>query len=188
MSDVPKLRDGGHAHPQELYPLGMIPADVVTALCGDIVYLAGTGRSDMTGNDFGDAFANAIGGEHFGSPVGIADVGLGEHAWSAKTVKINNPLDAKNVRLISGRNSPDYSFGVQDPHKDVQKTGDMVLKIWNERINIALGRFRILRTIVLLRNSSLTNFALFEEDIHQVSPADYTWKTNEHGNLWPNID
>lgn len=31
-----------------------------------------------------------------------------------------------SVKLISGRCSPDYSYGITDPHKDVQKTGEAV--------------------------------------------------------------
>ena len=57
------------------------------------------------------------------SPVGIADVVLGKMAWSMKTVKNASPFRCKNIRLISGRCSPDYSYGITDPHKDIQETG-----------------------------------------------------------------
>jgi len=40
------------------------------------------------------------------------------------------------IWLISGRSSPDYSYGISDPHENVQKTGRAVLEIWNERVNI----------------------------------------------------
>lgn len=38
-----------------------------------------------------------------------------------KTVKSTNPLNSQAVRLISGRCSPDYSYGIEDPHDDIQK-------------------------------------------------------------------
>ena len=89
------------------------------------------GRKDITGEDWGDIFSKAIDGKHLNSPLGIADVVKGKTAWSMKTVKTAHPLTAKKVRLISGRCSPDYSYGIEDPHADIQKTGETVLAIWN---------------------------------------------------------
>lgn len=183
MNNPPKLRDSKKLLVHELYPLNSIPDDIIVAICSHIVYLASVGRTDLTGNDFGDALADAVKGEHYASPVGIADVGLAKQAWSAKTVKCSNVLHCKTVRLISGRNSPDYSYGIKDPHMDVQKTGDAVLQIWNERVNIAYSQFNAVRTIVLVRNDTLTQFALFEEDTRQVRPSDYRWEVNRNGNF-----
>lgn len=73
------------------------------------------GRKDISGNDFGDAFADSIGGSHLESPVGIADVVLDKNCWSVKTVKIKDPFNCSTVRLISGRCSPDYSYGHNRP-------------------------------------------------------------------------
>lgn len=67
------------------------------------VYLLYMGRNDIGGDDWGDAFANAIGGVHLDSPVGIADVVLGKMAWSMKTVKNSNPFKVENVRPSSRR-------------------------------------------------------------------------------------
>ncbi len=38
----------------------------------------------MTGDDWGNIFANAIEGEHLSSPLGIADVVKDKTAWSMK--------------------------------------------------------------------------------------------------------
>lgn len=183
MSNHPRLRDLKKLSFQELYPLNEIPNDIIVKICSHIVYLVGVGRTDLSGDDFGDAFADAVNGTHYASPVGIADVGVEHIAWSAKTVKNKNPFDATAVRLISGRNSPDYSYGIEDPHADVQRTGDAVLGIWNERINIAFSKFKSLRTIILVRNNDLTQFTLFEEDTRQVRIADYRWEVNKNGNF-----
>ena len=178
----PRLRDAVQAH--ELYPLGQIPEEYVRRLGAYIVYLLAIGREDMTGDDFGDAWAWAIGGVHLRSPLGIADVVYdNRQAWSMKTVKKTNPLRASTVALISGRCSPDYSYGITDPHEDVQATGTAVLGIWNERVNIARDHYNPVRTVVLVRSEDLTTFALFEEDAVRYPTNEYTWQENRRGNL-----
>lgn len=132
----PRLRDINRLKTSEPYPLNEIPDDLIIKIASYIAYLIYVGRKDISGDDWGDAFADAIEGTHLSSPVGIADVIKGKMAWSMKTVKNPNPLTAKSVRLISGRCSPDYSYGITDPHLDIQMTGRAVLGIWNERINL----------------------------------------------------
>ena len=141
------------------------------------------GRTDITGADWGDAFAQAIKGLYLDSPVGIADVVLNKNCWSMKTVKNSDPFSAKNIRLISGRCSPDYSYGITDPHKDVQKTGEAVLGIWNERVNIANDRYSQLRTSILIRSNDLLSYSLFEEETLRYRTTDYRWDVNKNGNL-----
>lgn len=131
----PKLRDAARLTSHDLYPLNVFPEEIVRKIGGYLVYLIYIGRKDISGDDWGDAFANATGGTHLESPIGIADVVLDKNCWSMKTVKAGRPLTVKTVRLISGRCSPDYSYGITDPHEDVQRTGEAVLGIWNERVN-----------------------------------------------------
>ena len=100
-----------------------------------------------------------------------------------KTVKMSNPLNTKKVRLISGRCSPDYSYGITDPHEDIQKTGRAVLGIWNERINLALDNYNPVRTLVLGRSEDCLSFCLFEEDTHRFASNEFIWETNRNGNL-----
>lgn len=116
----PRLRDSKYLE-SSIYPIDNIQDDIIIKIAGSIIYLIYTGRNDMTGDDWGNIFANAIEGEHLSSPLGIADVVKDKTAWSMKTVKNANPLIATNVRLISGRCSPDYSYGITDPHADIQK-------------------------------------------------------------------
>ena len=179
----PRLRDSHRLITREPYPINEIPEDIINRIAGSIVYLIYTGRKDMSGDDFGDAFAKAVGGSHLSSPVGIADVVLDKMAWSMKTVKSDSPFNAQRVRLISGRCSPDYSYGISDPHENLDKTGRAVLSIWNERVNIAQDYYNPVRTAVLIRSKSLDSFVMFEEENHRYIANNYRWEANKNGNL-----
>lgn len=179
----PRLRDSKNLTSHELYPLNVFPDNLVMKVGGYLVYLIYAGRKDISGSDWGDAFADAIGGVHLDSPVGIADVVHGKNCWSMKTVKATNPHASRNVRLISGRCSPDYSYGITDPHEDVQKTGEAVLGIWNERVNIATDHYSQVRTSVLVRSNELDSYCLFEEVTERYRTTDYHWEVNRNGNL-----
>lgn len=179
----PRLRDGKKLQTSEPYPMNEIPDDLIVKIGGYLVHLLYIGRKDISGADWGDAFSNVIGGKHLDSPVGIADVVLGKMAWSMKTVKNPNPFNSRTVRLISGRCSPDYSYGITDPHIDIQETGRAVLGIWNERINLAQDEYNPVRTSVLVRSNDLLSYVLFEEDNHRFRTSDYVWEVNPNGNL-----
>lgn len=134
----PRLRDSKRLLTLEPYPINEIPQEIIKKVGKRLVYMLCVGRKDLTGDDWGNVFADAIGGTHLQSPIGIADVTFEKMAWSMKTVKTANPhRDEAAIRLISGRCSPDYSYGITDPHDDIQKIGRAVLNIWNERVNIA---------------------------------------------------
>ena len=180
---TPRLRDSRRALTHELYPLGQIPDSIVKRLGAYIVYLLAAGRDDLTGDEFGDAFAYAIDGTHLKSPVGIADVVYDNQAWSCKTVKKANPFTGNVVRLISGRCSPDYSYGIENPHDDLQATGTAVLGIWNERINIARDHYNPVRTVILVRSEDMSSFCIYEEDNYRYATNEYIWKENRQNNL-----
>ncbi len=179
----PKLRDSNKLRTLEPYPINDIPDELILNIGEHLIYLLCIGRSDISGTDWGDAFAEAVKGKHLDSPVGIADVVLGTMAWSMKTVKNNNPSTAKVIRLISGRCSPDYSYGITDPHKNIQETGRAVLGIWNERVNIAQDHYNPVRTSILIRSYDLLSYCLFEEENHRYRTNDYIWEVNTNGNL-----
>lgn len=183
MENRPKLRDSKHLTTQTLYPLNVFPDGLINKVGSYLIYLIYIGRKDVSGNDWGDAFADAISGTHLDSPVGIADVVLDKNCWSVKTVKVKDPFASTSVRLISGRCSPDYSYGITDPHKDIQKTGEAVLNIWNERINIATDHYSRVRTAVLVRSYDLLSYRLFEEETARYRTTDYHWQVNSNGNL-----
>lgn len=179
----PKLRDNKGSKLFELYPIGLIPANIVYEIGKWCTYYFAIGKSDINGEDWGDIFAKAIGGEHMGRPLGLADVVYEGMAWSVKSVKAAKPHTVKSIRVISGRCSPDYSYGITDPHEDVQRTGTAVLSIWNERINVAKDRYEPLRTNVLVRNFNTLEFLLFEHETMRYITSDFVWKVNKNGNL-----
>lgn len=101
-----------------------------------------------------------------------------------KTVKKDNPHNTSlSLRLISGRCSPDYSYNISDPHKDIEATGRAVLNIWNERVNIAQDYYNPLRTSILVRSDDLLTYSLFEEENHRFVASNYRWEENKNGNL-----
>lgn len=183
MELTPKLRDSKNLQHHDLYQLNVFPKELITKIASSFVFYIHVGQKDISGSDWGNTFAEAIGGKHLDSPIGIADVVLGTACWSMKTVKNVNPFKCKNIRLISGRCSPDYSYGITDPHKDIQKTGEAVLGIWNERVNIANDHFSQTRTTILIRSNDLLTYTLFEEDTQRYRTTDYYWVVNKNGNL-----
>lgn len=148
-----------------------------------IIHRFAIGMTDIKGDDFADMFAYSIDGDHLSSPLGVADVVCGDCAWSVKTVKAGTPFDTTQVRLISGRNSPDYSHGIANPRDDIQKTGKAVLTIWNERVNEALKEHNDLRIVVLIRNVIERQFVLFEEEAQRFVPDTFEWSYTQSKNL-----
>ncbi len=179
----PRLRDSRGERLFELYPLGLIPDQYIYEIGKWMTYYYAVGKSDISGEDWGDIFAKSIDGEHLNSPIGLADVIYEGMAWSVKSVKNNNPHSCSSIRVISGRCSPDYSYNITDPHEDITKTGTAVLNIWNERVNIAKDRFEPLRSSILIRNPNTLEFSLFENDLARFNTNDYRWAVNSNGNL-----
>ena len=182
MSQEPRLRSRGRAT-RGPYPLGQIPDTVLVDIGRQIVHRVALGMADIPGDDFGTIFAEATGGVHRASPVGLSDVEWNGTAWSAKTVKAVNPFQAKQVRVISGRNSPDYSFGMEEVRKNLDATGRAVLAIWNARVNQGRDEHEDLRVVVLVRNITTREFVVFEEETQRFAPGDYTWRLNKRNNL-----
>jgi hypothetical protein len=184
MDNKPKLRDSSVRVLREPYPLNNIPDNVIQSIGGHFVYLISIGRSAILGSDWGDALASAVkGATHLDAPLGIVDVATSRMGWSTKTVQVHSTklFSTKKVRLISGRCSPNYSYGINDPFANIQKTGNAVLNIWNERVNIAYEKYTPVRTSVLMRSSDLLSYMLFEEETHRVKTSDYEWKPNKLG-------
>ena len=180
----PKLRDSKRLLTREPYPINEFPNEIIKRICRQFVYLKCVGRNDLAGNDWGDVFAEAIGGKHHNSPLGLTDVTLGNMAWSMKTIKNNNPHTTRAVmRLISGRNATNFSFDIDNPFEDIQATGDAVLRIWNERVSIAYNQYAALRTAVLVRDFDALKFTLFEKETHKFVPSAYYWKLNKDRNF-----
>jgi hypothetical protein len=179
----PKLRTVEKSVPP--FPLNRFPSDFPYKLGKEIVYLlASKGRPSLVGEEWEAIFASCIGADWKPSNVGLDDVVMGNTAWGAKTVKSNNPSKQKKVRLISGRNSPVYSFGETiDTNADPDELGKSVLGIWNERVSAVRQKFQNLRTIVLIKSDDLTEVVVFEFDTIRYDTELFSWKWNKDANL-----
>lgn len=179
----PKLKSVEKYRPK--YPLGHFPKGFALALGREIVYLLATRDiPKIEGEDWEEIFARSIGAEWHPSNVGLDDVQLGQMAWSAKTVKNKNPFTVRNIRLISGRNSPDYSFDVDNVHtEDPNRLGEMILGIWNGRITDVRKKFATTRTVVLIKGDGLQTVSVFEEEALRFITEDYYWEWNDNDNL-----
>lgn len=176
---------GGARRRNEPYPLGQFPNSLLYDIAKQLVHRLAIGHSDITGDDFGTIFANAVQGMHRGKPLGIADVEHNGCAWSVKTVKAKRPFEIPVIRLISGRNSPDYSLGIgiSGPRVNSNNTGRAVLAAWNARVNEAMDQYDDLRIVIMVRNIETREFLLFEEEAQRFTTTEYDWTFNKHGNL-----
>lgn len=185
MTDInrsPRLRTVDKVKPP--YPLNQFPADFGRKLGKEIVYLLATKSTpSLEGPEWEHIFAACVGAEWKPSNVGLDDVVLGVCAWGAKTVKNPHPHRAENIRLISGRNSPAYSFDQQNLDADAQILGNDVLKIWNARVESIRSKFSHLRTVVLIKSDDLTELAVFETETIFYPPENYIWQRNQRDNL-----
>jgi hypothetical protein len=180
---TPKLRTVNKTVPA--FPLNEFPKEFPFLLGRELIYLlASKGKPKLEGSDWENIFANCIGADWSPSNVGLDDVVMGNTAWGAKTVKEKYPSRKKRVRLISGRNSPNYSFGERsDQSVDPVLMGKLVLEIWNERVSSIREKFKNLRTIVLIKSFDLTEVVVFEFDTIRYDYELYNWQWNKDNNL-----
>ena len=180
---LPRLRTVDKSLPP--FPLNQFPKEFPYILGKEIIYLlASKGKPVLEGPEWESIFATCIGADWKPSNVGLDDVILGNTAWGAKTVKARKPSAQKKIRLISGRNSLVYSFGETiDTKVDPNIVGELVLKIWNERVSAIREKFQNLRTVVLVKSDDLTEVVAFEFDTIRYDPELYVWKWNKNGNL-----
>ena len=176
-----RTRNGIKKH--EPYPINEFPPAVIESICKRIVHLRAVGHADMSGDMFSRIFSDSISGMSFGKPVGIADVAWNGCCWSVKTVKQRYPHEVEKVRLISGRNSPVYSSGIDDPFVDIQATGQSVLDVYNNRIDKAAWDHDDKRLVVLIRNMQSNEYTLFERPIVPLVVNNYEWRLNRHRNF-----
>lgn len=167
------------------YKLGAFPADFPVKLGREIVYLLATRNvARLEGNDWEEIFASVVGADWKPSNIGLDDIVKEQTAWGAKTVKNSRPSTAKRVRLISGRNSPVYSYGDSSiTHCDPNELGRKVLEIWNERVAGVRKLYRHVRTVVLIKSDDLQELALFETDTSIYQAKNFVWQWNDNENL-----
>lgn len=179
----PKLRTVDKSLPP--FSLNKFPKDFPFILGKELIYLlASKGKAILEGPEWEAIFATCIGAEWKPSNVGLDDVILGNTAWGAKTIKSSFPSKQKKVRLISGRNSPVYSFGnTIDINADPNLVGQSILEIWNERVSAIREKFQNLRTVVLIKSNNLNEVVVFEFDTIRYDPELFIWEWNKNSNL-----
>lgn len=182
-SKGPRLRTVNKTVPP--YPLNEFPSDFGLKLGRELVYLIATkGHPSLEGEEWEEIFANCIGAEWKPSNVGLDDVALGNCAWGAKTIKYKYPERRENVRLISGRNSPVFSFGEsQVTDRNPKKLATLILDIWNERVSFVRQTYKHLRTVVLIKSYDLLNVVVFEFKTIRYNSELYHWEWNNNKNL-----
>lgn len=182
-SKSPKLRTVNKSI--SAFPINEFPKDFPFLLGKELIYLlASKGKPELEGSEWENIFANCIGAEWKPSNVGLDDVVMGNTAWGAKTVKAKKPSKQKKVRLISGRNSPVYSFGGKiDTSVKPELIGEQVLDIWNERVSAIREKFKHLRTVVLVKSNDLSEVVVFEFETIRYDHELYKWEWNENKNL-----
>jgi hypothetical protein len=180
---APKLRTVNKS--VSAFPLNEFPKEFPFLLGKELIYLlASKGKPELEGSEWENIFANCIGADWKPSNVGLDDVVMGNTAWGAKSVKEKYPSKKKRVRLISGRNSPNYSFGERsDQEADAHLIGKLVLEIWNERVSSIREKYKHLRTIVLIKSNDLTEVVVFEFDTIRYDHELFNWEWNKNNNL-----
>ena len=184
MEKSPKLRTVEKYKPP--YSLNKFPNNFALDLGREVVYLlASRGKkARLEGSDWEEIFARLIGAKWKPSNVGLDDIVLEQTAWGAKTVKNRKPSTVSKIRLISGRNSPVYSFGDKKISKVApNQLGEKILAIWNERVAGIRKLYRHTRTVVLIKSDDLLELATFEFDTIMYPVEQFWWQWNERNNL-----
>lgn len=180
----PKLRTVNKATAP--FTLNKFPAKFIETLAKEVVYMIATKSAmSLEGNEWEQIFAKCIGAEWKPSNVGLDDVVLDNCCWGAKTVFGTSNLEKQDrVRLISGRNSPTYSYGIDKlTSEDPNEIGKLVLDIWNERVSAVRQIYKFVRTVVLVKSKDYKDYLVFEFDTIRYDPELYYFKWNKRMNL-----
>ncbi|CAH1572111.1 hypothetical protein NB559_21805 [Vibrio parahaemolyticus] len=181
MLGSPKLRDSHLL--KRPYPLGELTEECLLSICKSLAYQMAVGDKDLSGEKWEQIFAKGIEGINLSRPLGLADVVKDSFSWSVKTLKVANPHKASKVRIISGRNNVNYSYGIENPLEDIETTGEAVLSIFNERLKTAKSEYKDLTHSILVRSPNFNEFTYFEKEAEIIDPKTISWEKNKNGNL-----
>ena len=175
----PRLRGSRESLPP--YPLNRFPDTFAERIGRQVIYLLATQPlADVQGQTWERMFSEAIGAMWQPSNLGLTDIALGDTAWSAKTIKSGRPHSVERLRLVSGRNSPDFSYGSRP--EDAVRMGEFVLGIWNARVDEAKRAHRYLRTVVLVKGPELRELTVYEKETlrMEVDRFEFSWNPRNH--------
>ena len=180
----PRLRTVNKAVPP--FEVNKFPVKFIDTFARNIVYMMATKQAmSLEGNEWERIFAECVGAIWKPSNVGLDDVVLDNCCWGAKTVFAQTDIETQaKVRLISGRNSPTYSYGIDKiTSADPNEIGKLVLEIWNERVSAVRQIYKFVRTVVLVKSKNYQDFLIFEFDTVRYDPELYYFAWNVRGNL-----
>ena len=164
------------------FDLNKFPTKFVDTFAKEVVYMMATKQvMALEGNEWEQIFAACVGAEWKPS-----NVGLDNCCWGAKTIFAGSKDISKQkaVRLVSGRNSPTFSFGIDKiTSENPEVIGRMVLDIWNERVSAVRQIFKFVRTVVLVKAKDFSEYLIFELDTVRYEPERYYFKWNKNNNL-----
>jgi hypothetical protein len=180
----PKLRTVNKAVAP--YHLNKFPSKFIDTFAREVVYMMAT-KQHMTleGEEWEQIFARCVGAKWKPSNVGLDDVVLDNCCWGAKTVYGTNNISLQQqVRLVSGRNSPAYSYGIDMIRsEDPNVIGNLILEIWNERVSAVRQIYKFVRTVVLVKAKDFSEYLIFEFDTIRYDPELYNFEWNKNNNL-----
>ncbi len=169
------------------FDLNKFPTKFLDTFAKEVVYMMATKQvMALEGNEWEQIFAACVGAEWKPSNVGLDDVVLDSCCWGAKTIFAGSKDISKQkaVRLVSGRNSPTFSFGIDKiTSENPEVIGRMVLDIWNERVSAVRQIFKFVRTVVLVKAKDFSEYLIFELDTVRYEPERYYFKWNKNNNL-----
>lgn len=169
------------------FDVNKFPPKFIEIFSKNIVYMMATKQNmSLEGNEWEQIFAECIGADWKPSNVGLDDVILDNCCWGAKTVfaSTKDLEKVEKVRLISGRNSPTFSYGVDKiTSEKPNEIGKMILEIWNERVSAVRQIYKFVRTVVLVKSKDYKDYLVFEFDTVRYDPELYRFEWNSRGNL-----
>jgi len=157
----------------------------------EITYHNYCDRGDISGTDWEKIFAASMNlpWKRNNNSTDIQDQNTST-AWSAKTVATSSGgrvnLKKSRITLIIGRISPleDFNVSIDPKRDDPAYVGDLVFKVWNNRVIKVKSAFQNYKTIVLIRNKLLTDFFIFDYDTEMLNASDFRWAWNKNNNLY----
>jgi hypothetical protein len=179
----PKLRNVEKY--EQLYPINNFPKEFALNLGKELIYFLSTRATPrLEGTDWEEIFARLINASWKPSNVGLDDIVFEQMAWGAKTVKNPKPFTVEKIRLISGRNSPVYSYGDDNvSNREPKELGEKVLSIYNERVAAIRKLYKHVRTVVLIKSNNLLEVAAYEFETIMYDTQLFKWQWNEKNNL-----
>jgi hypothetical protein len=166
-----------------MYPLNHFNKDLITELARELVVKQRTSSSILTGEEFERMFAVAM-DTPYQRTFDFADVKKEQTGWGCKTLSKKNPFtETDKIQGLICKRVPLTDLDGMTRKSPPKQIGEAILNDWNRRVLEARETHPDLRIVVLLRNSALTKFSMFEFMALTYDPKGFNWKWNSRGVL-----